>query len=223
MSIRRTSPHRTFTGRPRCQARIVRRAGPISTTTMAHSSTITRFPISVPCSTSTRTERRIGSTRHSAPVIITRFETCLVISCPATYRSGLRARLSRTCTIRLRNEATLSYKTAEDISANSCIMMIRMRDTSSSRRETESHIKSKCRKCTVIILSRPCQNRIPFSSTRTLSAATCGTRTRSSGMSGSCPRTTHMRPMPLRFSARDGSKTPRSSTETSLHRRATKR
>ena len=143
MPTRRTSPRRTFTGRPRCQARIVRRAGPTSTTTMAHSSTITRFPISAPCSTSTRTERRIGSAKRFALVTITRFETCLVTSCPATYRSGRRARLSRTCTIKSRSEATLSYKTAEDFSANSCIMMIRLRDTSSRRRETESHIKSK--------------------------------------------------------------------------------
>lgn len=74
------------------------------------SSTITKFPIWVPCSTNTPIERRTEWISHLELATTTRWEICLAICSLVMSANGVEARLSPIYTPKLKSEAILSYK-----------------------------------------------------------------------------------------------------------------
>ena len=111
------------------------------TTIRGLSNITTRCPISAQCSMNSPIRSRIESIRVSAPVITIRWETCRGICFLAMSHSGVRARLSPTCTARWKIVATLSFKMVAVTSKNLTIKRTHMNDFLSRVREIESLTK----------------------------------------------------------------------------------
>ncbi len=75
------------------------------------SSITTKFPIWVPCSTNTPTERKTEWISHLELATITRWEICHAICSLAMSVNGVEARLSPICTPKSKSVATLSFRT----------------------------------------------------------------------------------------------------------------